>query len=287
MAIGTTRSKRRLSRHVTPIIKRSGLNADEVAKRVRCSKQSVYRLQSGDALPRHHLLLSILGVIGASEAEREKAIELWEIADADDKVIKFAEYLPDPYMRFRMDEAEALSERSLDMVIMPGLLQTTGYASAIWSASRRLIHNERWEERAIAERSQRQELLLRNESPLQLHALIDEAALRRIIGNREVIAAQLDHLIQMAKLPNVTIQVLPFDLCAPGPYVGMMILLSYPESDEPDSAYWESMASGETVEDNASVTALSDVWAAVAAAAPSPERSTKIIKVVRGELKGR
>jgi transcriptional regulator with XRE-family HTH domain len=287
MAIGTTRGKRRLGRHVTPIIKRSGLSADQVAKQVRCSKQSVYRLMSGDALPRLHLLLSILGVIGATPEEREKAVQLWEIADADTTVIEFAEELPVRYMRFRMDEAEAVRERSLDLVIMPGMLQTMEYAAAISWAARHLIRREGWEERAVAERSDRQELLWRKENPLELHALIDEAALRRIIGDHETMVSQLDHLIHMAKLPNVTIQVLPLDLCAAGPYSGTMILLNYPEPDEPDSAYVESMAGGETVSDDDSVAALARVWDAIAAAAPSSEKSLKIIRAVRGELKGR
>lgn len=287
MAIGTTRGKRRLGRHVTPIIKRSGLKAEEIAKQVRCSKQSVYRLQSGDALPRLHLLLSMLGVIGATAEEREKAIELWEIADSDTTIIEFAEDLPVRYMRFRMDETEAVHERTLDMVIVPGMLQTADYAAALWSAARRLIRAERWEERAVADRHDRQELLRREENPLALHALIDEAALRRVIGSRDVMVAQLDHLIRMAELPNVTIQVTPLNFGASGAYSGTMILLGYPEPDEPDSAYVESMAGGETVSDDDSVAALSDVWESIAAAAPSTERSMKIIKAVRGELKRR
>lgn len=286
MAIGTTRSKRRLGKYVTPILKRSGLGLDEIAKQVRCSKPSVYRLMSGDSLPRLHLLLSILAAIGASEEERAKAIQLWDIADADKTVIEFAEDLPDRYTRFRMDEADAVRERTLDMVIMPGLLQTMEYAAALSWSTRHLIRREGWEERAVSERSDRQELVLRKENPLQLHALIDEAALRRIIGNREVMLAQHDHLLQMTKLPNVTIQVLPLDLCAFGPYSGTMILLSYPESDEPDSAYVESMAGGDTLDDEASVTALSNVWQAIAAMAPSPQKSAKIIKAVRSELTG-
>jgi hypothetical protein len=284
MAIGTTRSKRRLGKYVAPILKRSGLGPDEIAKQVRCSKPSVYRLMSGDSLPRLHLLLSILAAIGASEEERAKAIQLWDIADADKTVIEFADDLPDRYTRFRMDEADAIRERTLDLVIIPGMLQTREYAAALWSASRRLIREDRWEERAVAERRDRQELLWRNEKPLNLHALIDEAALRRIIGSREVMAAQLGHLIEMTKRSNVTIQVLPADLGALGAYSGTMVLLSYPESDEPDSAYVESMAGGETVGDNASVAALSDVWEAISATAPSPQRSVKIIKAVRSEL---
>jgi hypothetical protein len=287
MAIGTTRGKRRLGRYVTPILKRSGLNADAIALQVRCSKQSVYRLQSGDALPRLHLLGAILGVIGATEEERERAIQLWDIADADTTVIEHAQDLPMRYRRFRMDEADAVLERTIDTVIMPGMLQTAEYAYAISHGARRLFRGSGWEAQAAAERRNRQELLWRNENPLRLHALIDEAALRRIIGGPAVMVAQLDHLFQMTTRPNVTIQVIPFDFGAHGATSGPLILLSYPESDEPDSAYVESMAGGDTLEDAEGVETLSDVWNAIADAAPSPKKSAAIIRAVRDEMKGR
>jgi uncharacterized protein DUF5753/helix-turn-helix protein len=287
MAIGTTRGKRRLGRHVTPIIKRSGLNADEVAKQVRCSRQSVYRLQSGDALPRLHLLGAILGVIGATEEERAKAIQLWDVADSDTTVIEFANELPVRYMRFRMDEAEAVRERTLDMVIVPGMLQIPEYSVALWSAARTWLPKEGQQDIAVAERRDRQALLLREEKPLVLHALIDEACLRRVIGGLDVMEAQLSHLLQMAKLPNVTIQVTPLDTGALGAYSGAMVLLGYAESDEKDSAYAESLAGGDTLADDASVAALSDLWDSIAAAALSPQKSEKFIKAARDQLKGR
>ncbi|ALG13246.1 helix-turn-helix domain-containing protein [Kibdelosporangium phytohabitans] len=287
MAIGTTRSKRRLGKYITPILKRSGLSPDDVAREVRCSKQSVYRLMSGDSLPRLPLLLAIIGAIGATDDERAKTLDLWDIADADKTVVQFADELPDRYMRFRLDEADAVRERTLDRVIMPGLLQTIAYAAALNQGTRQLLRRDGWEERAVSERRDRQEMVLRKKNPLHVHALIDEAALRRIIGNREVMIDQLDHLIEMTRMPNVTIQVLPLDLRAHGPYSGTMTLLSYPESDEPDSGYMESMVGCETVGDEAIVAALSSAWEDIAAAAPSPQRSVKILKAIRGELVGR
>nr|WP_052479006.1 helix-turn-helix transcriptional regulator [Kibdelosporangium sp. MJ126-NF4]CEL21595.1 Putative DNA-binding protein [Kibdelosporangium sp. MJ126-NF4]CTQ92376.1 Putative DNA-binding protein [Kibdelosporangium sp. MJ126-NF4] len=283
MAIGTTRSKRRLGKYIAPILKRSGFSPDDVAREVRCSKQSVYRLMSGDSLPRLHLLLAILSAIDVTEDERARALKLWDIADADKTVVQFADELPDRYMRFRLDEADAVRERSLDRIIVPGLLQTIEYAAELNRSTRQLLRRDGWEERAVSERRDRQEMVLRKEDPLHIHALIDETALRRIIGSRGVMIDQLDHLIEMTRKPNVTIQVLPLDLCAPGPYSGTMILLSYPESDEPDSVYVESMAGGETIGDDAVVATLSKVWDDIAAAAPTPQKSTKIIKAVRGE----
>lgn len=98
--------------------------------------------------------------------------------------------------------------------------------------------------------------------------------------------AQLDHLLTMAKRPNVTIQVVPFGFGAHGAMTGPWFLLSFPEPDEPDAAYTESVTGMDTVEKPEDVAALSDIWQAIAKAAPSPTRSTEIIRRARDELKG-
>lgn len=281
MAIGTTRSKRRLGRYMAPIIKRSGLTVDDITKLVRCAPQSVYRMQAGDALPRLPLLLAVLDVVKASTEERVRATELWDIADADNKV-HIHEDLSDAYRRFRMDEVDAVREWTLDRALIPGPLQTDDYAAAVWTASP-LVKYDRPAEHAILDRTRRRELLLRNENPLELDALIDEAALRRVIGGRTIMVAQLDHLVRMAELPNVTIQALPLDYQGPGPYVGVL-LLKYPEPNEPDSAHLESLAGIVAKDDAVSVALYSEIWEAVAAAAPSPKKSMRIIEAVRSEL---
>lgn len=286
MAVGTTRGKRRLGRFIKPIRLRSGLKPEEVAKLAVCSRQTVTRLESGDNLPRIHLFTTLLGVIGVTQAERDRALQLWEVADADMAVIEHAEDLPAKYRRFRLDESEAARERTLDTVIIPGLLQTPDYASAISHGRRRLDSSEAWESRAAAERRERQELLRRASEPLELCALIDEAALRHMIGGEQVMIAQLDHLLAVTELPNVTVQVIPFDFGAHGAMSGPLFLLSFPEDDEPDAAYTESVVGIETVGKPEDVAALSSVWDETAAAAPSPERSAEIIRAVRNSVRG-
>jgi hypothetical protein len=91
-------------------------------------------------------------------------------------------------------------------VVVPGPLQTAAYITTIARGRRRLLRSADWEQRAGDERRDRQALLHREHNPLALHALIHEAALRTVIGGPEIMAAQLDHLLAMGKLPNVTIQ---------------------------------------------------------------------------------
>lgn len=221
-----------------------------------------------------------------TEDERQRALRLWEVADADTTTIEHAHDLPVSYRRFRRDEREATRERSLDTVIIPGLLQTPAYAGARAIGSRALIQGNWDPEIDAAERRDRQGLLHRDENPLMLHALIDEAALRRVIGGPAVMVEQLDHLLTMADLPHVTIQVLPFEVGAYGALSGPLNILSFPEEDEPESAYVESLAGMHTVENGDHVSALSAVWDSAAGAALSPEAAAAFIRAVRDTVRG-
>jgi transcriptional regulator with XRE-family HTH domain len=284
VAVGTTRGKRRLGRYLRPMFERSGLKIEEVATAARCSRQTVSRLFSGDHLPRFHLFTTLLTVLKVTDDERAKALELWEVADADTYMIEHAQDLPGSYMRFRMDESEARLERTLNTVIIPGLLQTAAYASAKADASK-LLHAGWDPEREAAERRDRQGLLRRADRPLGLHALVDEVALRRLVGGPDVMAEQLDHLLTAGRLPNVTIQVIPFTAGAYGAMSGPLWILTFPEDDEPDAAYVESLTGVATVEDEANVAALSAVWDGAAAAALSPTKSATFIRKKKKKVK--
>jgi hypothetical protein len=282
MAIGSTRGKRRLGRHIRPILDRSGLKVDEVVKVSRVSRPTIVRMLSGDALARWPTLSMVLDVIGATPEEKTRALQLWEVADVDPYAIEHARDLPVNYKRFRMDELEAVRERSLDSALISGLLQTAGYAEAVARAARRRIVGDSWDERAAAERSQRQALLFR-EPPLEFHALLDEAALRRLVGGPEVMREQLDHLVSVAARPNVTIRVLPHAVGAYGAHFGCLTLLEFPESDEPLAAYAEALTGLVSVEDE-EVEVLSAVWDDAARLALTAEDSVGLIRAVRDTL---
>ena len=283
MAVGTTRGKRRLGRYLRPYFEQTGLKLEELAKRARCSRQTASRLFSGDNLPRYHLFTTLLTEIGVTGADRDRALELWEIAGADTVTIERADDLLPAYRRFRMDEQEAMREKTLDPMIIPGMLQTPAYAAAIALADRERWRDDWNSEALVAERRDRQSLLVRDVEPLELHAVLDESTLCRAIGGREVMAEQLDHLLEMGRRPNVTIQILPWSLGAYGPMTGPLTILTYPEDDEPESVYVESLAGLSTVEQHEDVAALSAVWDGAAAVALSARKSMETIRAVRAK----
>jgi hypothetical protein len=284
MAIGSTRGKRRLGRHIRPILDRSGLKVDDVVKQSRVSRPTITRMLSGEALARWPALAMVLDVIGATSEEKTRALQLWEVADVDPSAIEHARDLPANYKRLRMDELEAVRERTLDSALIPGLLQTAGYAEALARAARRRIIGDSWDSRAAAERSDRQAALTR-ENPMEYHALIDEAALHRLVGGVDVMREQLGHLVTMAERPNVTIQVLPYGVGAYGAQAGSLQLLEFRDSDEPLTAYVEALTGLAPVEDE-DAEVLSAVWDDASGLALTAQDSVSLMRAVRDTLGG-
>ncbi|MEU4743303.1 DUF5753 domain-containing protein [Actinosynnema sp. NPDC023658] len=281
MAVGTTRGKRKLGALMEGYLAQSGIKADKVIKEVRTSRSTWNRMIAGEARPRWATFIAILAVMKVSDEDRERALALWEVADDEAAPIEHAALLPKSYLRFRRDEAEAVIERTADAVLIPGLLQTPEYASAVAVGNRFLLPGENWDEKAGPERRDRQGLLRRQPEPLILHALIDEAALRREIGGPEIMRAQWEHLLQAVQWQNVTIQVIPNGAGAYGALSGTLIIYDFP-GDDLGSAYVDSLIGLSPVEDEPGVTRLRAVWEDAATRALSVEETTDLIRTVRG-----
>jgi hypothetical protein len=122
-----------------------------------------------------------------------------------------------------------------------GLLQTEDYARAVIMISN--AHAPAAEiDRRVSLRIKRQELLTQPGAP-EFWAVLDEAALHRSPGSPAMMRAQLEHLLQIAELPNVTLQVVPFDT---GPHAaagGPFSILRFPEPDLPDVIFLEQLNS--------------------------------------------
>ncbi len=278
MAIGTTRGKRRLGRYLQPFLDRKKLTPAALAAEVRTTEVTVKRLLRGSNLVGYHLFAAVLGALDLSAEEKARAQELYEVADADISTIEHADSLQPKYRRFRLDESDAVRERSIDAVMITGLFQTAAYAQAHSLANRPRWKGQWDAEKAASERRNRQALLLRDTRPLQCHALLDERVLDLVVGSPDVMAEQYDHLLAMAERPNVTIQILAKDRGPYGAMSGPMFLLDFPEDDEPTSVYVESVLGLDVVENEEAVAMLAAVWDGAASMALSAEESAEIIR---------
>jgi hypothetical protein len=176
-------------------------------------------------------------------------------------------------------EREATWLRTSHPGLVPGLLQTEAYARALFSAGGQYEPDE--EEELIAERLERQTMLT-GERPKRLIAVLDELALRRIIGGREVAEEQLRHLLDMAQRPNVTLHVIPADAGAYPGIGGGFILATMPEGDV--VVYLENAAVGELMDRPETVDMMQRKWDSLLGRAMPEQISLAIIEKLMGEL---
>jgi Domain of unknown function (DUF5753) len=259
------------------------ITPESVANEIHTAKTTITRMESGLTVPGFLLTSTLLGIYGASSEERARAEQLRLVAKADTTRIENVVGMSEKYRAFRRDEVEAVRERTFDTVVIPGLLQTPGYAREIWSGARNL-NKANDAEAFVAERASRQSLLTLREPPLVLHSLIDEMALTRPIGSPSVRVEQLDHLISMATKSNITVQVVPKSAGAYGPMTGPWVLLDYGPDDGPNVAHAEYVAGGETIDNVENVDTLSDVWDEMVTHALSPKQTINIIRTTRDSV---
>ncbi|MFG2692441.1 helix-turn-helix domain-containing protein [Kitasatospora sp. NPDC048407] len=147
------------------------------------------------------------------------------------------------FTEFTEEEARCRMLRTFQLFVVPGQIQTLAYAAALATAAVR--RGEISQDRADAQVSflaSRQRLLHERPNPPLIHAVMDEGCLRRPVGGREVMAAQLAHLEELAERPNVVLQIAPFDLAEAVPFLRPVVLLTLP--DRSVIGYAESQARG-------------------------------------------
>ena len=134
---------------------------------------------------------------------------------------------------YRNHEAQAIGIRCVAAQLVPGLLQVEGYARGI------MDQNEPVEtlDARVAVRMERQKIFNRPVPPEAMFVL-DESALRRPVGGSKLMVEQIDHLVDMARRPNVQVLVMPFMRVTPLALGGGFILLSFPR--DPDLMYTET-----------------------------------------------
>lgn len=206
----------------------------------------------------------------------DRALGLDQFFEGVHAAIKRESGLPTGFFEYLEYEALASMIKSYDNFLINGLLQTEDYARAVMRAGRR---DDRLEE-LVATRLERQRILER-EDPPWLVVLLDASAIRRVVGDGEVMRGQLQHLLDMARRPAITVQVVP-DGAQVFPE-GAFKLLSLP--DEPDVGYVEHVAGrGEIIEPGGQVGELDVVYELIRSVALPAADSERLIRTVLEEL---
>jgi Domain of unknown function (DUF5753) len=164
---------------------------------------------------------------------------------------------------------------NFETIVVPGLLQTEAYARTMISSGARRPTPEAVEQR-VAVRVERQKLI--REGQLKLVAVMDEAVLHRRIGGPKIMHEQLTALLELAKLHNVTLQVIPFKEGAYASMLSSFALLHFP--DIPSVVYIEGLT-GDLYAEGDDVQRVANVFSELRSSALSPSASTAMIKNIR------
>jgi transcriptional regulator with XRE-family HTH domain len=187
-----------------------GLTVEQAAEQLMFSMSKLSRMETGHGAPSRRDIRDLCALYEVTdEAERKRMMNLavegrqtgwWQSYDLN----QFADYVG--------LEADAVSVKVYQSILIPGLLQTPDYARAVNEAVIPQPDPERLEEQTEV-RLRRQERLTQD-PPLRFGVILDDAALHRVIGGPAVMKAQLRHLVELSQLPNVTLQVIPFSVGA-------------------------------------------------------------------------
>jgi len=261
--------RRRLGKRLRALRESAGLNMDEAAAKLDKSRTSLVRIESGEYRADVHLIRSMMDVY-----------DRWEegLLDAAREALKPGWYNAFGLKDMGYVDVETEASRVCEFACqnLPGLLQTEPYIRALIEGSGR--RRPRKLENEVSVRLIRQKRLTDEEHPLELVAIVDEAALHREIVEPEVMRAQLRHLVDMAALPTVTLQVLPFAVGAHSSLESAFIVLDFPDPDEQALLYQAYVTGALHIEDDEEVREAKLVFDLLRSEALSPADSVALIE---------
>lgn len=207
--------------------RRAGLGIDDAAVRIDASKSTLSRMENGKRTAAAEDVAALLAVYGSTGPERTRLLTLAREAD----VRGWWQHDRPPFAQRQQTlvslESRALAITNFEGMSIPGLLQTGEYTRAMMLESG-LIPHEEVEGRMVTR--MHRHAVLRRDRPPRLLALIDELALHRVIGGRDVLRRQLEQLVETATRPNVDIRVVPNTRAHAG-INGAFTLLQRPEGE--------------------------------------------------------
>jgi transcriptional regulator with XRE-family HTH domain len=229
-----------LGGHLRRLREASGITREAAGDTIRASSSKISRLELGRVSSKERDVADLITLYGVTDVEeREILLTLARQANAPGWWREYGDVLPNWFETYLGLEQAASVIRAYEPQLVPGLLQTEDYARAIMLL--RHLHMSHSEiERRVALRMARQTFLSQPAAP-DLWVALDEAALRRPLGDQKVQQAQLLHLIEMAQRPNITLQIVPFDVGAHAAAGGPFTILRFSEPDLPDIVYLEHL----------------------------------------------
>jgi transcriptional regulator with XRE-family HTH domain len=239
---GPTVPRRLLGAQLRRLREERRITLEDAGNVIRASGSKMSRLETGRVGFKDRDVADLLTFYGVTDEQQRRALrELARSASSHGWWYDYTDVLPSWFEAYVGLEEAATSIRTYEIQFVPGLLQTEDYARAITLLGHQEAPAAEIEQR-VQLRMGRQALLTKSQ-PVHLWAVLDEAVLRRPAGRPGVMRRQIQHLLQVAERPNVTIQVVPFSAGVHAAAGGPFSIMRFAERDLPDVVYLEQLTS--------------------------------------------
>jgi hypothetical protein len=260
-----------------------GVSPDQAGYAIRASRSKISRLEHGRVSFKERDVTDLLTLYGiADEQARARMLSLARQANTPGWWSKYGDLLPDWFESYLGMEGAASVLRSFELQFVHGLFQTEAYARAVTLLGHKAAPAEEIERR-VSLRLKRQDVFT-NPDPPRVWSVMDEAALRRPVGGRAVMRAQLYHLAEITGLPRVTIQVVPFSRGGHDAAGGSFTILRFAEQELPDIVYIEQLTSALYLDDREDVEHYMEVMNALSTQALTPAQTSRFLAEITQEI---
>ncbi|AOW87480.1 MULTISPECIES: helix-turn-helix domain-containing protein [Streptomyces] len=279
-SVNPTVRRRRLGQELRRLRELKGMTAEEVAERLLVSQSKISRLENGR---RSISQRDVRDLCGVYEVEDQRIVDsLMQMAKDSRQQGWWHAFGDIPYSVYIGLETDAESLRTYEPQIITGLLQTRAYAEALIQGALPETSVADVEKR-VQVRIRRQERISAENNPLRLWVVLDEASLRRVVGGKQVMREQLEHVAEMSQLPHITVQVLPFDVGAHPGINGQYSILEFADAADSSVVYIEGVTSDLYLEKAPDVQKYTVMYEHLRAQALNVEQSRQRIEDVAKE----
>ncbi len=259
-----------------------GISARDAALAIRASESKISRIELGRNAVREVDVADLLSLYDVTDtSERDQLLALAGQANQESWWHHYNDVLPAWFQSYLGLEDSAESIHSFDAQFVPGLLQTEDYAAAVIRLG---AQSPAATARLVQLRAERQRLVA--EGNLRLHAVVDEAVLRRPVGGTELMRAQLEHLLDIATRPQVTIQVAPLATGASNAAVCSFTILRFAADQLPDIVYVEQLTTALYLDKRPDVDSYAAVMDELVATSATPVQTTAMLRAMLAGAQG-
>ncbi|MFF5118106.1 helix-turn-helix domain-containing protein [Dactylosporangium aurantiacum] len=280
---GPTVLRMLLGAHLRRLREAQGVTREDAGWEIRSSESKISRMELGRVGFKERDVADLLTLYGLDdEEERSRLLALARDANNPGWWHRFGDVLPNWFQSYLGLEAAAALIRTYEVQFVPGLLQTKEYARAVVLLGHGRAKADEIDRR-VELRMARQQVLTRADAP-KLWVVVDEAALRRPIGGIDIMRGQVDALLEANTLPNVRLQVIPFNAGGHAAAGGAFTILRFPDQDLPDVVYIEQLTSALYLDKRDDVDLYAEAMERLCVEARPPTDTQKVLEEIRRDL---